>query len=75
MYAKVQERTTFFHYQAVRTRIRREYGLPPAPNRPRYGERVTRSNVETPNSMIRSINLAMWRKGETNTTFKERKRA
>jgi acyl-[acyl-carrier-protein] desaturase len=31
VYAMVQERTTFFHYQAMRTRIRQEYGLPPAP--------------------------------------------
>jgi acyl-[acyl-carrier protein] desaturase len=30
-YAMVQERTTFFHYQEVRLRIRKEYGLPPAP--------------------------------------------
>jgi len=31
VYAMVQERATFFHYQAVRARIREEYGLPPAP--------------------------------------------
>ncbi|MGE0681070.1 MAG: hypothetical protein AB7P69_09260 [Candidatus Binatia bacterium] len=30
-YAMVQERATFFHYQEVRLRIRKEYGLPPAP--------------------------------------------
>jgi acyl-[acyl-carrier-protein] desaturase len=31
VYAMVQERTTFFHYQEVRARVRAEYGLPPAP--------------------------------------------
>ena len=31
VYAMVQERATFFHYQEVRARIRREYGLPPEP--------------------------------------------
>jgi acyl-[acyl-carrier-protein] desaturase len=31
VYAMVQERATFFHYQAVRARLREEYGLPPAP--------------------------------------------
>jgi acyl-[acyl-carrier-protein] desaturase len=30
-YAMVQERTTFFHYQEVRERVRTEYGLPPTP--------------------------------------------
>lgn len=30
-YAMVQERATFFHYQEVRLRIRKEYGLPSAP--------------------------------------------
>lgn len=31
VYSMVQERTTFFHYQEVRARIRAEYGLPHAP--------------------------------------------
>jgi acyl-[acyl-carrier protein] desaturase len=30
-YAMVQERATYFNYQAMRTRIREEYGLPPTP--------------------------------------------
>jgi acyl-[acyl-carrier-protein] desaturase len=30
-YTMVQERATFFHYQAVRARIREEYGLPQRP--------------------------------------------
>jgi acyl-[acyl-carrier-protein] desaturase len=36
VYAMVQERATFFHYQAVRARIREEYGLP---QRPTWEER------------------------------------
>jgi acyl-[acyl-carrier-protein] desaturase len=31
IYAMVQERTTFYHYQEVRARVRAEYGLPLAP--------------------------------------------
>ncbi|MBI3250194.1 MAG: acyl-ACP desaturase [Deltaproteobacteria bacterium] len=31
VYAMIQERTTFFHYQEVRARVRQEYGLPLAP--------------------------------------------
>lgn len=31
VYAMVQERATFFHYQEVRSRIRHEYGLPQDP--------------------------------------------
>ncbi|MSQ47181.1 MAG: hypothetical protein EXR78_02145 [Deltaproteobacteria bacterium] len=31
IYAMVQERTTFYHYQEVRARVRAEYGLPIAP--------------------------------------------
>ncbi len=31
VYAMAQERTTFFHYQEVRARVRHEYGLPLAP--------------------------------------------
>jgi hypothetical protein len=31
VYAMVQERATFFHYQSVRARIREEYGLPQRP--------------------------------------------
>ena len=32
-YAMVQERATYFNYQEMRARIRREYGLPPNPTR------------------------------------------
>ncbi|NOT53177.1 MAG: acyl-ACP desaturase [Deltaproteobacteria bacterium] len=31
IYAMIQERATFYHYQEVRARVRAEYGLPPAP--------------------------------------------
>jgi acyl-[acyl-carrier protein] desaturase len=31
VYAMIQERTTFFHYQELRARVRTEYGLPLAP--------------------------------------------